>query len=43
MRNGRNSRAAKQVQIILAANEYAAGNITPDEYRSQSKEILDDP
>jgi hypothetical protein len=43
MRNGCNSRAAKQVQIILAANEYAAGNITLDEYGSQTKEIPNDP
>ena len=32
----------KQFQIFLAANEYAAGNITLEEYGSQTKEILND-
>ena len=33
---------SKQVRIFLAANEYAAGNITLEEYGSQTKEIMND-
>ena len=31
---------SKRVQVFIAANEYAAGNITLEEYGSQTKEIL---
>jgi uncharacterized membrane protein len=37
------NRRSKEEELVRAATEFAAGNITLEEYGTQTKKILDDP